>query len=338
MRPTERLAATRSFLLTGIADVWGTLRDREPRGGPGSGLFLMVVSAAAFAAMAAFAKKLLPHTPTQAVVLSRGILMTLVFVALARRRGIPVLGRRPAMLLTRGLLGYGALSCYFWSVQHLPLGDAVLLQYSHPIFVALLAPLVLKERTGPVQLGLVALALAGVALIVHPTGALRSAALIGVLGSMMSGIAYLTIRDLSRTEHPLTILVWFPLASLVPALIATLRAGPAALPRNLSEVAGHLLVTASALVGQVTLTFGLSRAGAARATAVTLTGPVFGMLFGYALFSTVPTATSLLGTAIVLASLAGLGWMSAKGPIPATGSIADPPADGLRSRSGGTEP
>jgi drug/metabolite transporter (DMT)-like permease len=298
----------------------------------------MVVSAAAFAAMAAFAKKLLPHTPTQAVVLSRGLMMTAVFATLAHRRGIPVLGRRPGMLLLRGLLGYGALSCYFWSVQHLPLGDAVLLQYSHPIFVALLAPLVLGERTGPLQLALVALALGGVALIVHPTGALRSAALIGVLGSMMSGIAYLTIRELSRTEHPMTIVVWFPLASLVPAFLATLRAGTAAVPRNASEVAGHLLVTASALVGQLTLTFGLSRAGAARATAVTLTGPVFGMLFGYLMFGAVPTATSMLGTAIVLASLAGLGWMHGKGPIPASAAVAKRREDGLRSGAGGSEP
>lgn len=338
MRPAERIAATRSLLLTGIADVWSTLRDGERHGSPASGLALMVASAAAFAAMAAFAKKLLPHTPTQAVVLSRGLLMTAVFVVLARRRGIPLLGRRPGVLLLRGLLGYGALSCYFWSVQHLPLGDAVLLQYSHPIFVALLAPLVLGERTGPLPLALVALALGGVALIVHPTGALRSAALIGVLGSMLSGIAYLTIRELSRTEHPLTIVVWFPLASLVPALVATLRAGPAALPRNGSEVAGHLLVTASALVGQITLTFGLSRAGAARATAVTLTGPVFGMLFGYALFGTVPTAASLLGTAVVLGALAGLGWITAKGPIPAPDAVAKQAGDGLRSRAGGTEP
>ena len=162
--------------------MWGTLRDGESRHGPRSGLLLMVISAAAFAAMAACAKKLLPHTPTQAVVLSRGLLMTVVFVALARRRGVPVVGRKPGMLLVRGLLGYGALSCYFWSVQHLPLGDAVLLQYSHPVFVALIAPLVLREPTRPMQLVLVGAALAGVALIVQPTGTLRSAALIGVLG------------------------------------------------------------------------------------------------------------------------------------------------------------
>ena len=34
-----------------------------------------------------------------------------------------------------------------------------------------------------------------------------------VLTSLMSGIAYMTVRQLARTERPLTILVWFPLAS-----------------------------------------------------------------------------------------------------------------------------
>jgi drug/metabolite transporter (DMT)-like permease len=301
----------RSLLLTGIADVWATLREGQARGGPVSGLALMVISAAAFAAMAAFAKKLLPHTPTQAVVFSRGVLMTAVFVVLARRRGVPLLGGKPGMLLTRGLLGYAALSCYFWSVQHLPLGDAVLLQYSHPVFVALIAPLVLRERTSPAQLGLVGLALAGVALIVQPTGALRPAALVGLTGSILSGFAYVTVRELSRTEHPLTILVWFPLASLVPSLLLTVQAGRAAIPRDLLEVAGHGLVTAAALIGQVTLTLGLSRAGATRGTAVTLAGPVFGMLFGYLMFGALPTAASLLGTAIVLSALALLGWMPA---------------------------
>ena len=92
------------------------------------------------------------------------------------------------------------------------------------------------------------------------------------------------------------------------SFLATLAAGRAAIPRGPGEVAGHLLVFLSALVGQITMTHGLARAGAARATAVTLIGPVFGVAFGYALFGTVPGAMSLGGMAIVLASLALLGW------------------------------
>ena len=41
-----------------------------------------------------------------------------------------------------------------------------------------------------------------------------SARVVGVTGSMLSGLAYMTIRRLSQSEHPLTILVWFPLATI----------------------------------------------------------------------------------------------------------------------------
>ena len=100
----------------------------------------------------------------------------------------------------------------------------------------------------------------------------------------------MAVRKLSKTEHTLTILVWFPLATIPPSLVATLHAGAAAIPQSGYEVAGHLLVFGSALLGQAALTEGLVRAGTARATAVTMTGPVFGLLFGWLLFGTPPAA------------------------------------------------
>jgi drug/metabolite transporter (DMT)-like permease len=297
------LGNTKSLLITGLADVWSAVREESRRPGERFGLVLMVISAACFALMAAIVKKLLPDTPMQAVVFSRGILMTATFAALARRQGVPIIGTNPPMLLLRGLLGYAALSCYFWSVQHLPLGDAVLLQYSHPIFVAALAPFFLGEGTGRWHWPLVVGALAGVALIVGPAGGPRGPAVIGLCGSMCSGIAYMAVRRLSKTEHPLTILIWFPLATIPLSFIATLHAGRAAIPRSGAEIAGHLLVFLSALCGQWTLTWGLSRAGAARATAVTMTGPVFGLLFGWLLFGSRPGLASLAGTSIVIAAV-----------------------------------
>lgn len=266
----------------------------------------MVASAAAFALMAAMVKLFLPETPTQSIVLSRSILMSIAFAWAARRQRVPVAGRNWRKLVLRGALGYAALSCYFFSVQHLPLGDAVLLQYSHPLFVAALAPLVLGERSSRGHWWLVAAALLGVALIVGPQGELRGAALVGLTGSLMSGLAYMTVRELSRSEHPLTILFWFPLVSIPGSLAATIRSGSEAIPSSAFEVAGHLAVFLAAFVGQIALTAGLARVGAARATAVSLSGPVFGVLFGLALFGTRPTAWSLTGMAIVVVALTRL--------------------------------
>jgi drug/metabolite transporter (DMT)-like permease len=301
--PARGVFAARSLLITGIADVWASLQHETTAEHERAGLILMVLSAAMFSLMAAMAKLLLPHTPTQAVVLSRGVLMTAVCVAYAARRGIPILGRRPGMLMLRGLLGYAALSCYFYSVQHLPLGSAVLLQYSHPAFVAALAPILLGEKMERGHWPLVLIALAGVALIVGPSGELRRGALIGLSGSMLSGLAYMTVRDLAKTEHPLTIMVWFPLMTIPGSLIASLHAGRASIPSDSLEAIGHVAVFATALLGQIALTLGLVRTRAARATAVSTSGPVFGLAFGWLFFGTKPTPTAIAGTALVLGAL-----------------------------------
>jgi drug/metabolite transporter (DMT)-like permease len=291
------------LLLTGVADVWNTVQTATSKRGDTTGLFLMVLSAASFSAMAAFAKLLLPGVPTQAVVLSRATIMAVAFGALAHWKGVSLVGKRPVRLLLRGLLGYGAVTCYFHSVQVLPIGDAILLQYSHPVFVAVLAPLLLSERIGRWHWWLVLGALCGVALIVGPSGTIRSDAVVGLVGSVLSGLAYITVRDLSKTEHPLTILFWFPAVMVPGALFGAIHAGARSIPQNATEVVGHLMVTATGLIGQFALTEGLARTGAARATAVTMTGPVFGMMFGIAFFGTLPSAASLAGTALVVGAL-----------------------------------
>ena len=109
------LGETKSLLLTGLADVWAGRKDTRGRPGDRVGLELMVVSAAMFALMAAVAKKLLPHTPMQAVVFSRGVLMTTVFVAMARRRGVPILGKQPWVLLDPRV---PAVAAYYDAEQH----------------------------------------------------------------------------------------------------------------------------------------------------------------------------------------------------------------------------
>jgi drug/metabolite transporter (DMT)-like permease len=337
----ERFGGAFSLLLTGVADIWTAVRTAHREGGDAFGLVLMVFSAASFSAMAAFSKLLLPDAPTQAVVFTRATIMAATFGLMARARGVSLAGHRPMRLILRGLLGYGAVSCYFYSVQHLPIGDAVLLQYSHPVFVAVLAPLLLGERIGRWHWLLVAIALVGVAFIVGPSGQIREQALVGLLGSVLSGFAYITVRDLSKTEHPLTILFWFPAIMIPGSLIAAIAAGKASIPTTGLEVLGHVAVTVTGLVGQFALTEGLARTGAARATAVTMTGPIFGMIFGWWFFATFPSWPSVAGTALVIGALVTL---ALNRPAPVAGSstmkawcVPNANGSGASSRSEGDD-
>ena len=293
------------------------------------GLLLMVASAACFAAMAPFTRKWLRAVDPQSIVLARAVVMLLVFGVWARVAGVSLAGHDRAGLVLRGFLGYLAISCYVWSTQHLPPGQAVLLQYSHPVFVAALAPLLLSERPGPLHWPLVLAGLVGLALALGVAGlggANHRAVAIGLGGACLSGFAYMTVRRVAATEAPLTIVFWFALvmlpASLIGALVpwspldalAGLTTNPVETARHLvPEVAfewlGFSAVVAAGLLGQITLTEGLARAGAARAVAVTMAGPLFGLAFDVLFFGQWPTPVALIGTVVVVAALIALGLL-----------------------------
>ena len=50
------------------------------------------------------------------------------------------------LLVVRGLLGFLSISGIYWSLKLLPLSDATVLQFIAPIFVSVLAPLILHEN------------------------------------------------------------------------------------------------------------------------------------------------------------------------------------------------
>jgi drug/metabolite transporter (DMT)-like permease len=233
----------------------------------------------------------------------------------------------------------------------------VLLQYSHPVFVAALAPMLLNERPGPGHWPLVLSGFAGLAVAIGVGARVERAALIALCGAFLSGIAYMTVRRISATEAPLTIVFWFALVMLPGSAIgaalpfspldllaraigstaggaattgaaaagATLHDTTAAsaaaplpssfsaahhlLPATTSEWLGYLGVVLAGLLGQITLTEGLARAGAARAVAVTMSGPLFGLLFDLLFFGLRPTLHAAIGTVVVVVALCLLGWL-----------------------------
>jgi drug/metabolite transporter (DMT)-like permease len=246
----------------------------------------MVLSSLFFAVMAAVAKIVGERVPMQQIVLVRGVLCALLTYWWLVSAGVSWRGQRPGILLLRGALGYAALSCYFWSVHHLPLAEAILIQQTHPVFAAALAWLFLREPPGRRFAPALALAIAGVAVLVRP-GAEGSfvggwGVLVALSGAMLSAGAYVAVRDASRTEHPMALVFWFPAVSAVLAVPGTAAAGP--VWPGAGEWAGLLFVALSGQLGQVFLTRGLYRVPAGRATLANPLTTFFGAFLGWAVF------------------------------------------------------
>lgn len=264
----------------------------------------MVLSSFLFAVMAAGAKMVGEQVPTQQVIGFRGLFCVLVTLWWLRLAGQSWRGRRPGVLVLRGLLGHLALSCYLWSVNHLPLAEAVLIQQVHPVFTAALARYFLKEKPGRGFWPALGLAVAGVGLIARPQAGgfeLGIPALIGLTGSFCSGAAYVAVRDASRTEHRLTIVLWFPLVSFFLSLPGMGVEG-AVVPRP-GDWFWLVLLAAAGQFGQVFLVRGLARVPAGRATLANPLVTAFGALLGWALFHETLNLTTLAGGGLLIGAV-----------------------------------
>jgi drug/metabolite transporter (DMT)-like permease len=270
------------------------------------GLRYMVLSAFFFSLMTLFVKIVGQRLPTAEIVLVRGF-VTLVFsYALLRGRGIRHFGHNKTGLLMRGAAGSAALMCLYYAVTKLPLAEATVIQYTNPVLTALLATVYLHESMSRMEIASTLLSLAGVLVIARPGFLVGASAeglallpvAIALLGAILSSIAYVTVRKLSQTEHPLVIVFYFPLVSTFGVLPL---AAPTAIwptwPEWIMLVAG---VGLTAQAGQVFLTKGLQLEPAGRAMTMSYLQIPFAALWGLLFLSEYPDVFTFAGAALVL--------------------------------------
>jgi len=169
----------------------------------------LIVSSTLFAIMAALTKAATRRLPGPEVALMRflaGVLLTAGVVAVGAARIRP---RRWGWLAARGFFGGVSVVTYFISIQSVPVGTATLLNQTQPIYTMLFSWALLAERPRRTALGALALALAGVTVIVNAglRGQVAPAVLgvagargeiMGVLSAITSGVAVTSIRAARR--------------------------------------------------------------------------------------------------------------------------------------------
>lgn len=262
----------------------------------------MACSALSFSLMAVVIKVLRGEMSTGGILFFRGVFCTLLTIGALRAEGASILGNRRGLLALRGILGVLGLYLYCTALGRIPLPDAMALQYTHPIFAALFALWILKERmprTGPIALLICA---TGGFLILDPQGSSDLAGnLIGLASGCVAGLAYVCVRALSKTENPLTIMLAFHLAALVFGAILMLD--EFAWPVGITWLWIVALVVFSQ-AGQWFLTQGLVKERTGVATTVGYTAIVWGALFAWAVFGETIGVPTLIGTGLMVAGLA----------------------------------
>lgn len=269
----------------------------------------MALSALAFSVMALLVKEAGRRLPSTEIVLARAVVTLVISWVYLRAARIPVGGNRKGLLILRGVLGFVALTAFYYAVVHLPLADATVIQYTNPVFAALIAAAVLGESMRRREIALVALSLAGVVLAARPSFLFGGAALpavpvaVGLLGALFSAAAYVTVRKLGQSDHTMVIVFYF-------SVIATIGALPMALPTALLPTPREWVVLVGVGVatqlGQIFMTIGLRKEKAGRATAASYLAVAFSALWGFAFFGEIPSAWLVAGALLIVASTVAL--------------------------------
>jgi drug/metabolite transporter (DMT)-like permease len=262
------------------------------------GALLMIASGLLFSVMGAVIKYISVHLPNEMVVFFRSAMGLLVLLPWAWRRGFHHMKtKRWRGHLLRGLAGVSAMYCYFFTIAHLPLAEAVLLNYSTPLFVPFIAAIWLGEKFPPRLWLAIGTGFAGILLILKPGLALFApVALIGVAGGMFAALAMVSIRRLTSSEPTLRIVFYFS------AVCTAVSAVPLAWRWQTPEPGLWillLLVGVMASLAQSLMTRAYAHAPAAQVGPFTYSTVVFAAAVGWLFWGEVLDVLSFAGALLV---------------------------------------
>ena len=298
----------------------------------------MLATASAFLGGAMVTAKIaVDGVPPMTVAATRFALATLVLLAIRqlapRFRGTTNAPRLADLPIIAGLgmtaaAGYNIL--LLSGVRLAPASDAAMIGPAvAPIVSTALAALLLRERPRAVAVAGLAVSIAGILLVMSPSGSVDGSRLAGDLVFVAAGAlfgSYLVLsRFAARRFSPLDITLYGSLFGAVVLLpFALLEGGPARLvdaePSSLLAI-GHLAALAT-VAAFVLLNEGLRRLGVTRSAGFTMMIPVFGVLQAMLLLGEPLAGTAMIGAVVVLVGI----WLSQGGSLPSLPLRRMPPA------------
>jgi drug/metabolite transporter (DMT)-like permease len=218
-------------------------------------------------------------------------------IALLRRTRLSAVNRW--WLVARGLIGATSVYFFFRGIMNLGLGKGTILNYTYPIFAALLAPFILKEKLTWDVLAAGIVSFLGIWLVVNPGHftSIGVEGLLALMGGVLSGVAVVAIKKLRETDSPSIIY----LAQCVFGLLVV--GWPTAVSSFAFPGVEWLILLALGLVAtaaQLTMTWAYKHVPATQGSLLAFLTPVLNVLLGVLIFGEQMRASTLAGSAIVL--------------------------------------
>lgn len=207
----------------------------------------------------------------------------------------------------RAAFGFIGMVLNFGGVLLLPLAEATTFGFTSAIWAVILSAILLQEKVGPYRWAAVFLGFAGVIVIAQPGGGniplLGAAVSLGA--AFMIALISIQIRDLGKTENPLTIVFYFS-AFTTPILALSMPFVAQGHTAYQWALLGGLALFG--ILGQFLLTAALRLGSVATVIVMDYSALIWAILFGWVIFDQLPPAATGLGAPLIIAAGITIAW------------------------------
>ncbi len=274
---------------------------------PRAAVLWMIFGSVCFGTMNALVKYTTEFVDVWMIILVRSAVIAFAVAAFAASRGISLRVNDPKTMFLRCTVGLIAMILYFTALGRIPIGQAVTLQYTAPLFVALLSGKVLAERVSPGVAVLVITAFAGNELIVSPNlGSVEPDALLALGSGLFAALAYMFVRELRKTDSAASVVFWFAAASVVGSVV---QAAPDLFSLDRQTLAALVGIGIGAGGGQVGITLAYQKAKAAYVGAFSYLTVIVATFLGFMVFGETLSTADWIGGLLIVGSGVALVFM-----------------------------
>ena len=207
----------------------------------------------------------------------------------------------------RATTGTAGLCCNVGAATLLPLPEATTLGFTSPLFAVLITALILRDKVGKWRWTAVALGFAGVLVIAQPGDA--PVAPLGIAAGLGAGVIVAAvsfqIRDLARTEAPITCVFWFAVyGALLTAMLMPVYAGQ----HGSTEWLMLMAIAVTGTFAQFLITAALRFGPVATVVVMDYTSLIWATGYGWLIWDSFPPFTTALGAPLIIAAGLIITW------------------------------
>ncbi len=210
----------------------------------------------------------------------------------------------------RGVIAMVSTVAWYYGITVVPLAEALALNCLAAIFVSVGAVLFLGERAGVERWGAVIVGFAGAWVILRPgLQVVSSGSVIIVFSALGWGATLLFIKVMSRTESPITIVVYLYVCNIVLAFVPSLFAW---VTPSLTHLAWLGIIGVLSSVGHLAIAQAFREAEASAVVPADFTRLAWAAILGYLVFAEIPDVWTVTGAGIIFASTTFISYREAR--------------------------